>query len=117
MLFSNAEFTFLNGSSTNNGTGNWSNGNVIAAEFDFINNLAYVNRNGGGWSSGFDISIMTGSPFYFCAELYQSGNYGTVNFGATSFSITPQSGFVAWDTGVSVGSPFISRVIGPLAGF
>jgi hypothetical protein len=85
-------------------------GNVLALEIDFTAKLLWVKNitNGGNWNNsgtanpatgtgGLSVAL-TGSPWFVDVDLHGTpGDVITVNFGASTFALTPSAGFAAWD--------------------
>ena len=86
------------------------NGDVIAMEVDFDNNLIWFKdvTTGSNWNNsssanpatevgGVSISSVTGGPFFFIAEPDDTNAQVTVNVGASVYAQTPSTGFLNWD--------------------
>lgn len=73
----------------------WGSGDLIAMELDVPNGLVFFQVLGHARSSGISYSGLTGSLFCMFGSNF-AADAATANFGGSSFSITPTSGFVAW---------------------
>jgi hypothetical protein len=81
-------------------------GHVAQMAIDTGAKLVWFNCDNGNWnnnaandpaagSGGFDFSALTGA-YFIALEMEDNTDASTVNFGATSFSFTPPSGFGNW---------------------
>jgi hypothetical protein len=107
-IYDNGE-VFLNG--TNTATySSASTGNIISMAVDFGGQLIWWSVNGGNWNAGGTANPATGiggvsfstinaGPYFAVSELdaHTGGaSSTTINFGATTYSYTPPSGFGNW---------------------
>jgi hypothetical protein len=88
----------------NSGGASYANGAVIMVAADFDNLLVYFAKDG-SWQNSADPGAGTGGISFSSNTWFaawggsRSGNSvaGTTNFGATAFTTTTPTGFVAWD--------------------
>lgn len=90
--------------------GNMSGGGILRLAYDADGHLGWLSFAGGNWNgnAAFDPSAGTGGQntsvfdsggLFPMAALSQPGEIAVLNAGATSFSFTVPSGFLAWNTG------------------
>lgn len=115
-------FSYSNGTIWMNGVEqtNWAGvtlfHSVVSIAIDFDAKLVWFRTNGGNWNGiagadpaagthGYDISTISTSPFFLWAELVNQGDKVTLNAGASAFTYTAPSGFLAWDTAAVPAAP------------
>lgn len=77
-------------------TAPWGAGDVVAVEVDVGAQLIYFQVSGGLRTSGISFSFISGILFP-ALDLFDTGDVSTANFGGSAFTITPTSGYVAWN--------------------
>ena len=99
-VYNNTALQFANG--------NMSGGGILRAAYDASNHKAWLAFGAGNWNGnpandpgtgvgGVDVSAYDSAGLFPCFACGLTGEVCTVNFGATTFSFAPPSGFLAWN--------------------
>ena len=74
----------------------YTNGSIISFEVNDVADLIYLQKSGGSRSTGISIAAITGGLFP-ALDFFANGSAGTLNAGATAFTIAANTGFSGWN--------------------